>query len=413
MSRNLSGGFGDAALRGRRRVWRLPRDAAGRAGRLGPGAWGQRVPGPGAGHRATADAGRDRHGKRDRRHAGGGAGPGYGPPARGARAGGNRRAEETARRRRRQARRPGRGRAAVRAAEPAPNPGWSGVDKTWPSGNATATTPPPPVTTLPVVEPPAAASAASGPPPRVFEELVVSADSVLGLQLDSTVSSEVAKVEDPVNARVTRDVKVGAGHRDSGGHEGARLGDAGRARRQDEGQGARRRAVPHAGDGRRHAPGDQHRRDSSAKASRPARRARPRSARPRWAARFSAPSSAAARARRSAARSARRAARAAVMAGGRNPAVLNAGTSVTVRLQQPVYGDRSNAARNSSPGSGRFTRSDPTQQQNREPHGPALESGPVRLSERQMRATVTRLENAASSTEPETPTAIHPVRSAT
>jgi hypothetical protein len=44
----------------------------------------------------------------------------------------------------------------------------------------------------------------------VFEELVISADSVLGLQLESTVSSEVARVEDPVNAHVTREVKVGA-----------------------------------------------------------------------------------------------------------------------------------------------------------------------------------------------------------
>jgi type IV secretory pathway VirB10-like protein len=38
---------------------------------------------------------------------------------------------------------------------------------------------------------------------------VVSADSVLGLRIDSTVSSEVAKIEDPVEARVTRDVRVG------------------------------------------------------------------------------------------------------------------------------------------------------------------------------------------------------------
>ena len=38
----------------------------------------------------------------------------------------------------------------------------------------------------------------------------MSADSVLGLQVDSTVSSEVARVEDPVAARVTRDVRVGS-----------------------------------------------------------------------------------------------------------------------------------------------------------------------------------------------------------
>jgi len=41
-----------------------------------------------------------------------------------------------------------------------------------------------------------------------FDELVVPADSVVGLQLDSTLSSETAQVEDRVSARVTRDVRV-------------------------------------------------------------------------------------------------------------------------------------------------------------------------------------------------------------
>jgi len=40
-------------------------------------------------------------------------------------------------------------------------------------------------------------------------ELVVPADAVMGLQLETTVSSERARVEDPVDARVTRDVRVG------------------------------------------------------------------------------------------------------------------------------------------------------------------------------------------------------------
>ncbi|MFO7695200.1 MAG: hypothetical protein R6V57_19105 [Vicinamibacterales bacterium] len=48
------------------------------------------------------------------------------------------------------------------------------------------------------------------PPQRTFEELIVSADSVIGLRIESTVSSEVAKIEDPVEARVTRDVRVGS-----------------------------------------------------------------------------------------------------------------------------------------------------------------------------------------------------------
>lgn len=45
-------------------------------------------------------------------------------------------------------------------------------------------------------------------PERVFEELVVAADSVVGLQIESTVTSETARIEDKVDARVTRDVRV-------------------------------------------------------------------------------------------------------------------------------------------------------------------------------------------------------------
>jgi hypothetical protein len=47
------------------------------------------------------------------------------------------------------------------------------------------------------------------PPAHTFEELVVSADSVLGLQTENRVSSESARVEDRIEARVTRDVRVG------------------------------------------------------------------------------------------------------------------------------------------------------------------------------------------------------------
>lgn len=50
---------------------------------------------------------------------------------------------------------------------------------------------------------------ASEPPQHTFEELVVSADSVLGLQTENRLSSETARVEDRIDARVTRDVKVG------------------------------------------------------------------------------------------------------------------------------------------------------------------------------------------------------------
>ena len=59
--------------------------------------------------------------------------------------------------------------------------------------------------TQPVLAP---AAIESRPPVPSFEELTVAADSVLGLQVDTAVTSERAKVEDKVNARVTRDVKA-------------------------------------------------------------------------------------------------------------------------------------------------------------------------------------------------------------
>ncbi len=42
----------------------------------------------------------------------------------------------------------------------------------------------------------------------LWEEVVVPAESVLGLQLESSISTEYARVEDRVDARVTRDVRV-------------------------------------------------------------------------------------------------------------------------------------------------------------------------------------------------------------
>jgi len=47
------------------------------------------------------------------------------------------------------------------------------------------------------------------PPARMIEELVVGADSVIGLQMETTLTTERARVEDRVEARVTRDVTVG------------------------------------------------------------------------------------------------------------------------------------------------------------------------------------------------------------
>jgi hypothetical protein len=91
------------------------------------------------------------------------------------------------------------------------------LTSTWPSGAATqppATPPPLPVenpatTSHPderaIQEPPRAPE----PPQKTFEELVVSADSVIGLQTENRISSETARVEDRVEALVTREVKVG------------------------------------------------------------------------------------------------------------------------------------------------------------------------------------------------------------
>jgi hypothetical protein len=46
------------------------------------------------------------------------------------------------------------------------------------------------------------------PPRKVYDELVIPSDSVIGLQVETGVTTERAKLEDKVAARVTRDVKV-------------------------------------------------------------------------------------------------------------------------------------------------------------------------------------------------------------
>lgn len=67
----------------------------------------------------------------------------------------------------------------------------------------------------PSVEPeraPVSAAEPEAPPPPAAPEmldLLVPADAVLGLQIERTVTSDTARVEDRVEARVTRDVRVG------------------------------------------------------------------------------------------------------------------------------------------------------------------------------------------------------------
>jgi len=117
--------------------------------------------------------------------------------------------------------------AAPVVAEPAPRPKRpvQAPPAPRPSARQTASAsraPEPPVPAPPVIAPdqrvvpiaPAAitdnqASRTVEPPAPLYEELVVAADSVIGLQLESPVTSERAQVEDSVVARVTRDVKVG------------------------------------------------------------------------------------------------------------------------------------------------------------------------------------------------------------
>ena len=63
------------------------------------------------------------------------------------------------------------------------------------------------------VEPPRIAdnqaSRAVEPVGPLYDELVIAADSVIGLEIETAITTERARVEDPVVARVTRDVKVG------------------------------------------------------------------------------------------------------------------------------------------------------------------------------------------------------------
>jgi hypothetical protein len=88
------------------------------------------------------------------------------------------------------------------------------LTSTWPSSASTqppaAPAPPtPPEAPAPSRPDDRAVQETPREPERAFEELVVSADSVIGLQTETRITSETARVEDRVEARVTREVKVG------------------------------------------------------------------------------------------------------------------------------------------------------------------------------------------------------------
>ena len=98
----------------------------------------------------------------------------------------------------------------ARATAPAPGPRVDNSPAPQP-----ATTPAASPVLPPEPTPAAAATATVAEPPPVpetpkprFEEVVVKQDSVVGIQLDQSVSSETAKVEDRITAKVTRDVTV-------------------------------------------------------------------------------------------------------------------------------------------------------------------------------------------------------------
>jgi hypothetical protein len=69
--------------------------------------------------------------------------------------------------------------------------------------------PQPRIAAMPTLAPSLPEPEPLAPPAPQFEDLVVSADSVIGLEVESSLTSERARVEDEVTARVTRDVKVG------------------------------------------------------------------------------------------------------------------------------------------------------------------------------------------------------------
>jgi type IV secretory pathway VirB10-like protein len=87
------------------------------------------------------------------------------------------------------------------------------LERSWPSGppssSAQAPSAPSENPTPHVDDHPAEPARAPEPPAPTYEELIVSSGSVIGLQNETALSSEKARVEDKVEARVTRDVRVG------------------------------------------------------------------------------------------------------------------------------------------------------------------------------------------------------------
>ena len=88
------------------------------------------------------------------------------------------------------------------------------LTNSWPSSTSSqppsSPTPATPAESIHPAEPVALEPAkAPEPPQKTFEELVVSSDSVIGLQTEGKITSETARVEDRIEAHVSRDVRVG------------------------------------------------------------------------------------------------------------------------------------------------------------------------------------------------------------
>ncbi|HEY7287764.1 MAG TPA: TrbI/VirB10 family protein [Vicinamibacterales bacterium] len=96
---------------------------------------------------------------------------------------------------------------------PTPAPPPPPLQGTWPSSAAQVpAVPPAPTSIEPATRPDEHAQEpphAPEPPRPTLEDLVVPRDSVIGLQTDTRVSTDTARVEDRVDAHITRDVKVG------------------------------------------------------------------------------------------------------------------------------------------------------------------------------------------------------------
>jgi hypothetical protein len=93
----------------------------------------------------------------------------------------------------------------VRAANTAPAPAEAAPPRLETPAPANATPDPAPVAVAERTPPPVEPAAPTRPEP-VLTEVVIPASSVIGLKIETTVSSERARLEDRVEARVTRDV---------------------------------------------------------------------------------------------------------------------------------------------------------------------------------------------------------------